>query len=43
MPSPYLQQIREFEDAGFDHIYFQQIGRDQAGLLEFARRELPAR
>jgi coenzyme F420-dependent glucose-6-phosphate dehydrogenase len=39
-PGAYLEQIRQFEDAGFDHIYFHQIGSDQEGFLDFARREL---
>jgi coenzyme F420-dependent glucose-6-phosphate dehydrogenase len=39
-PGPYLEQIDEFEQAGFDHIYFHQIGPDQRGFMDFARREL---
>jgi coenzyme F420-dependent glucose-6-phosphate dehydrogenase len=35
-----LEQIRRFEDAGFDHVYLHQIGPDQDGFLRFARREL---
>ena len=39
-PQPWLDEIRAFEDAGFTHVYLHQIGADQAGFLEFARREL---
>jgi coenzyme F420-dependent glucose-6-phosphate dehydrogenase len=39
-PAPYLEQIEEFEQAGFDRIYFHQIGPDQHGFMDFARREL---
>jgi coenzyme F420-dependent glucose-6-phosphate dehydrogenase len=39
-PEPVLEQIRRFEDAGFDHVYLHQIGPDQEGFLRFARREL---
>ena len=39
-PEPVLKQVREFLDAGFDHVYFHQVGPDQAGFMEFARREL---
>ncbi len=39
-PEPWLEQIRAFEQAGFTHVYLHQIGSDQAGFMEFARREL---
>ena len=39
-PERYLEQIREFEQAGYDHVYIHQVGPDQQGFLEFARREL---
>ena len=42
-PDPYLEQIREFEEAGFDHIYFHQIGPDQDGFVEFFQREVLTR
>jgi hypothetical protein len=42
-PERHLAKIREYEKAGFDHIYLHQIGPDQAGFLDFAEREiLPA-
>ncbi|HEY0442672.1 MAG TPA: TIGR03557 family F420-dependent LLM class oxidoreductase [Candidatus Limnocylindrales bacterium] len=39
-PKPYLDQIRSYLDAGFDHVYFHQVGPDQAGFIDFAAREL---
>jgi G6PDH family F420-dependent oxidoreductase len=39
----HLEKIREYEKAGFDHVYVHQIGPDQGGYLDFAKREiLPA-
>jgi coenzyme F420-dependent glucose-6-phosphate dehydrogenase len=39
-PERYLGEIREFEQAGYDHVYIHQVGPDQQGFLEFAKREL---
>jgi coenzyme F420-dependent glucose-6-phosphate dehydrogenase len=39
-PTPILESAREFVDAGFDHVYFHQVGPDQKGFIEFASREL---
>jgi hypothetical protein len=39
-PGPILEQVRGFERAGFDHIYFHQIGPDQEGFFRFFEREL---
>ena len=39
-PGPMLEEIRSFADAGFTHAYVHQIGPDQQGFLDFARREL---
>ena len=39
-PEPVLKKIREFEKAGFDHVYLHQVGPDQAGFMRFAEREL---
>jgi coenzyme F420-dependent glucose-6-phosphate dehydrogenase len=36
----YLEQVKEYEQAGYTHVYFHQIGSDQEGFLEFAQREL---
>jgi G6PDH family F420-dependent oxidoreductase len=32
--------VQQFVDAGFDHIYFHQIGPDQRGFFDFWREEL---
>ena len=39
-PRRHLDAIETFVDAGFDHVYLHQVGPDQAGFMEFARREL---
>jgi coenzyme F420-dependent glucose-6-phosphate dehydrogenase len=39
-PGPMLEQIQEFAEAGFTHVYVHQIGHDQQGFLDFAKREL---
>jgi len=36
----YVEQIGQFEDAGFDHVYIHQVGPDQDGFFAFAEREL---
>ena len=35
-----LESVKEYVDAGYDHIYFHQIGPDQVGFLRFWEREL---
>jgi len=42
-PDPYLESIREYADAGYTHIYFHQVGRDQDGFFRFWREELSRR
>lgn len=37
---PVVEQVRQFLDAGFDHLYFHQIGPDQEGFLKFWADEL---
>ncbi|MBI2704805.1 MAG: TIGR03557 family F420-dependent LLM class oxidoreductase [Actinobacteria bacterium] len=32
---PILESVRRFRDAGYDHLYFHQIGPDQHGFLDF--------
>ena len=39
-PEPIIAAIREFLDAGYDNVYFHQVGPDQHGFLDFAEREL---
>jgi coenzyme F420-dependent glucose-6-phosphate dehydrogenase len=39
-PESHLAKIREYIDAGYDHVYLHQVGPDQAGFLRFTEREL---
>ena len=39
-PGPFVEQVRQYAEAGFDHIYFHQIGPDQDGFFRFFREEL---
>ncbi len=39
-PERHLEQIRAYEDAGFDHVYVHQVGPDQEGFLRFYEREV---
>jgi G6PDH family F420-dependent oxidoreductase len=34
------QSVEEYVDAGYDHLYFHQIGRDQEGFFRYWQREL---
>jgi G6PDH family F420-dependent oxidoreductase len=36
----YLQAAGEYLDAGYDHVYFHQVGPAQEDFIEFAEREL---
>jgi len=39
-PERHLAKIREYLDAGYDHVYLHQVGPDQEGFFRFAEREL---
>lgn len=39
-PQRYLEEIRKYADAGYDHVYLHQIGPHQEEFLAFAEREL---
>jgi coenzyme F420-dependent glucose-6-phosphate dehydrogenase len=39
-PEAHLAGIRRFADAGFDHVYVHQVGPDQAGFVNFYKREI---
>jgi coenzyme F420-dependent glucose-6-phosphate dehydrogenase len=39
-PERHLDAIREFADAGYDHVYVHQIGPDQEGMIRFYQREV---
>ncbi len=36
----HLAKLREYVDAGFDHVYVHQVGPDQEGFLRFYEREV---
>jgi hypothetical protein len=39
-PEPVLEQIRTWEQAGFDHIALHQVGPDQQGFFRFWEQQL---
>ena len=39
-PRRYLEKISEYAEAGFDHIYFHQVGPDQEGFFAFCESEI---
>jgi G6PDH family F420-dependent oxidoreductase len=39
----YLERVREYEDAGFTHVYLHQIGPNQDGFFRFWETELRGR
>lgn len=38
--APVIESVRTFLDAGYDHLYFHQIGPDQDGFFQFWTDEL---
>lgn len=36
----YVDGVKKYADAGYDHVYIHQIGPDQAGFLDFAEKTL---
>ena len=39
-PDEYLDAVKEYDKAGYTHVYFHQVGADQEGFVRFARDEL---
>jgi G6PDH family F420-dependent oxidoreductase len=39
-PERHLAAIAEYVDAGYDEVYVMQMGREQAGMIDFYRREV---
>ena len=39
-PEPIVKQVQAYRDAGFDHIYFHQVGENIAEFMRFYEREL---
>jgi len=39
-PEKHVEAIREYADAGYDHVCVHQVGFDQEGFLRFCAREV---
>ncbi len=39
-PAKHIEGIRQYIDAGFDHVYIHQVGEDQEGFFRFYEREI---
>jgi G6PDH family F420-dependent oxidoreductase len=39
-PARHVENIQQYIDAGFDHVYVHQIGPDQEGFMRFYQREV---
>ena len=39
-PAKHFEAIREFADAGYDHVCVHQVGPDQEGFIRFYEREI---
>jgi G6PDH family F420-dependent oxidoreductase len=39
-PERHIEAIKEYEEAGFDHVYVHQVGPEQEGFLRFYEREV---
>jgi coenzyme F420-dependent glucose-6-phosphate dehydrogenase len=39
-PQRHIDAIKEYVDAGFDHIYIHQVGPDQEGFINFYQRQI---
>jgi len=39
-PERFVERINDYVAAGFDHVYLHQVGPEQEGFVDFARREL---
>ena len=39
----YTEELKKYDDAGYTHVYWHQIGPDQDAFLEFAKSELLVR
>ena len=39
-PEKHVEAIREYADAGYDHVCIHQVGPDQEGFIRFYEREV---
>ncbi len=37
---PFVENVRKFADAGYDHVWMHQVGPEQDGFPDFCEREL---
>ena len=42
-PEQYVEKLRAYAEAGFDHVALHQVGADQEGFIRFYERELAPR
>jgi hypothetical protein len=42
-PARYIEELQEYDKAGFANVFIHQIGADQAGFFRFWQRELMPR
>ena len=42
-PQRHIEQIQQYFDAGYDHVYVHQVGPDQEGFFDFYAREIVPR
>ncbi|HKY04408.1 MAG TPA: TIGR03557 family F420-dependent LLM class oxidoreductase [Blastocatellia bacterium] len=42
-PERYLEKVREYVKAGYDHVWFHQVGPDQEGFFRFFEKEIKPR
>jgi coenzyme F420-dependent glucose-6-phosphate dehydrogenase len=42
-PNRYREAIKEYDDAGYDHVFVHQIGPDQEAFFSFFESEILAR
>ena len=39
-PERHIAKVKQFLEAGYDHVYIHQIGPDQEGFLQFYARDV---
>jgi G6PDH family F420-dependent oxidoreductase len=39
-PQEYIEAVQSYTAAGYDHVYFHQVGPDQAGFIHFCEQEV---
>jgi coenzyme F420-dependent glucose-6-phosphate dehydrogenase len=39
-PKPYIERIKQYAEAGYEHVWLHQIGPDQEGFFQFYERHI---